>query len=62
MYSSVEDLSLFIKAMLNGGLGEESRLIQTETLEAMWQPQYAAENATSGYGLGFRIGTLNGFR
>ena len=62
MYSSVEDLSLFIKAMLNGGLGEESRLIQTETLEAMWQPQYVAENATSGYGLGFRIGTLNGFR
>ena len=62
MYSSVEDLSLFIKAMLNGGLGVESRLIQTETLEAMWKPQYASENATTGYGLGFRIDSLNGLR
>ncbi len=62
MYSSVEDLSLFIKAMLNGGLGVESRLIETATLEEMWEPQYAPENATTGYGLGFRIGNLEGLR
>lgn len=62
MYSSVEDLSLFIKAMLNGGVGVESRLVETATLEAMWEPQYAMEDATTGYGLGFGVGSLNGLK
>ena len=62
MYSSVEDLSLFIKAMLNGGVGAESRLVETATLEAMWEPQFVTEDATTGIGLGFVIGDLDGLK
>ncbi|WP_419936676.1 serine hydrolase [Candidatus Palauibacter sp.] len=55
MYSTVLDLSRFMSALFRGGEGENGRILQPETLESMWAPQFAAEGATSGYGLGFAV-------
>ena len=33
----------------------DPRLLSSETLEAMWSPQFAEPGATSGYGLGFAV-------
>ena len=35
--------------------GANSRLLAPETLEAMWQPQFAPPGTTTGYGLGFAV-------
>ena len=62
MYSTVLDLARFMEVMFRrGDLGDAtgdaspSRLLAPETLEAMWQPQFAAPGATTGYGLGFAV-------
>ena len=55
MYSTVLDLSRFMSALFRGAEGENGRILQPETLESMWAPQFAAEGATSGYGLGFAV-------
>ena len=55
MFSTVLDLSRFMSALFHGGEGENGRILQPETLESMWAPQFAAEGATSGYGLGFAV-------
>ncbi|WP_420462880.1 serine hydrolase [Candidatus Palauibacter sp.] len=55
MYSTVLDLSRFMSALFRGGEGENGRILQPETLESMWAPQFAPEGATSGYGLGFAV-------
>lgn len=62
MYSTVIDLSRFMSAVFRGGLGERSRILETETLESMWVPQFAAEGATDGYGFGFAVGERDGQR
>ena len=59
MYSTVLDLARFMGVMFRRGALEEgnadSRLLATETLEAMWTPQFAEPGATAGYGLGFAV-------
>ena len=69
MYSTVLDLARFMGVMFRRGeLAAEgteadgddagrprSRLIEAETLESMWEPQFAAPGATAGYGLGFAV-------
>lgn len=62
MYSTVLDLSLFMSAMFARGQGTNGRILESATLEEMWTPQYAEPGATSGYGLGFAIGELDGHR
>lgn len=63
MYSSVEDLSRFMKVIFEKGkLPHGGRMLQAKSLEAMWQPQYAKAGETTGYGLGFSIGELDGNR
>lgn len=62
MYSTVTDLGKFIQALFAGGQGENGRVLQRETLEAMWTPQYAAPGQTTGFGIGFGIGELDGHR
>ena len=47
MYSNVLDLSRFMSAMFRGGLGEKNRVLDTETLESMWEPQFAQPGATT---------------
>ena len=62
MYSTVLDLARFMGVMFrrgelaDGAAGTPpARLLAPETLEAMWQPQFAAPGATTGYGLGFAV-------
>jgi len=62
MYSTVLDLSRFMSAVFRGGLGELGRVLDTETLEAMWVPQFAEPGATSGYGFGFAVDERDGER
>ena len=62
MYSTVADLGLFMSALFAGGGGVGGRILQPETLELMWTPQFAPEGATSGYGIGFGLSELDGHR
>jgi CubicO group peptidase (beta-lactamase class C family) len=54
--SSAPDLVRFAQALVAG------RLVQKTTLEQMWTPQQPANGKRSEYGLGFRIGALDGHR
>ncbi len=62
MYSTVIDLAGFTTALFAGGTRDGTRVIARETLTAMWQPQFAPADATTGYGLGFNVGLLDGHR
>jgi D-alanyl-D-alanine dipeptidase len=62
MYSTVTDLCRFMSALFAGGRGVEGRVLEEASLEAMWTPQFAEEGATSGYGIGFAVGELEGRR
>ena len=71
MYSTVLDLARFIEVMFRHGelegpaedavatgddpSGAATRLLAPETLEAMWQPQFADPGAATGFGLGFSV-------
>ena len=71
MYSTVLDLARFIEVMFRHGelegpaedavatgddpSGAPTRLLAPETLEAMWQPQFADPGAATGFGLGFSV-------
>jgi len=62
MYSTVLDLSRFMSAAFRRGEGERGRILDPETLEAMWEPQFADAGSTSGYGFGFAVGERFGQR
>lgn len=62
MYSTVLDLSRFMSAAFRGGEGEGGQVLEPETLEAMFEPQFAESGATSGYGFGFRVDEMDGRR
>ncbi|MDE2876878.1 MAG: serine hydrolase [Gemmatimonadota bacterium] len=57
MYSTVLDLARFIEVMFRRGEleGGEGHLLAPESLEAMWQPQFADPGAATGFGLGFSV-------
>ncbi len=62
MYSTVLDLSRFMSAAFRGGEGEGGQVLEPETLEAMFEPQFAEPGATSGYGFGFAVDEMDGRR
>ena len=62
MYSTVLDLGRFMSALFAGGAGPGGTVVSQETLETMWTPQFAEAGATTGYGIGFGIGELDGRR
>lgn len=62
LYSTVRDQAKFLSALFAGGQGAKGRLIGAETLEKMWKPQFAAPDATSGFGLGFHVKQFDGHR
>lgn len=63
MYSSVLDLGHFMSMLFNGGRAANGRqILRRETLEQMWQPQFAAPDARTGGGLGFFVDELQGTR
>ena len=58
LYATVLDLGRFLIALLDEG----RPVVKTGTLEAMWKSQFADKGATSGFGLGFNVGRLDGHR
>lgn len=58
--ASMVDLANFLRMLLAGGMGPGGRVLQEETLRAMWGE---GSGAASGlFGLGFALGTLDGAR
>jgi D-alanyl-D-alanine dipeptidase len=62
MYANVLDLARFMSTLFNGGAGPGGRVLEAATLEQMWTPQYAEPGQSTGYGIGFGIGELDGHR
>jgi D-alanyl-D-alanine dipeptidase len=62
MYATVTDLGGFMSALFAGGEGEGGRVLEAETLEGMWSPQFADEGASEGFGIGFALDELEGHR
>ncbi len=62
MYSTVEDLAKFISALLARGESPGGRMLDPQTLDEMWTPQYADSGTTVGYGIGFGISEFMGHR
>jgi CubicO group peptidase (beta-lactamase class C family)/D-alanyl-D-alanine dipeptidase len=62
MYATVTDLARFMSALFAGGMGADGRLLKPQTLEQMWTPQFAREGQQGGFGIGFRVGAVDGRR
>ena len=60
IYSTAGDMGRFVRAILDGGAGPGGRIVQPETLEAMFVPHGGAADA--GRGIGFSMGDLDGRR
>ncbi len=59
--TTVIDLAKFGGALFADANGAQ-KLLRKETLEKMWEPQFAAPDAKTGFGLGFSMGQLDGHR
>jgi len=60
MYSSVLDLSKFIEMLFADGRGSGGTVLKPTTLQSMWQPQFETANQKQGFGIGFRLTSLEG--
>ena len=58
LYSSVNDLALFMSALFRGSDG----VVRPETLESMYAPQFTERDPNATYGLGFSTSELDGHR
>jgi CubicO group peptidase (beta-lactamase class C family)/D-alanyl-D-alanine dipeptidase len=57
MYSTVGDLAKFMSAILVAG-----KVLKLDSLRQMLTPQFDKPNATEGFGLGFMLADLDGYR
>lgn len=62
LYTSVTDLGRFLSVLFAGGRGPNGQVLKPETLEQMWQPQFAKPGETEGFGVGFRLAKFAGHR
>jgi len=62
MYSTVTDLARFMSVLFNSGKTLHGQVLKAETLEKMWTPQFAPPEGKSGFGIGFAISELQGYR
>lgn len=62
LYSTTGDLSRYIAALLDGGAGERGRILEPETLAAMFQPHHQPDPRVPGAGLGFHLDDMAGHR
>src|SRR5207245_977992 len=62
MYTTVTDLARFLSVLFAGGRGPQGPIVQPQTIEQMWTPQFAAKDAKTGFGIGFMLGELDGRR
>jgi CubicO group peptidase (beta-lactamase class C family)/D-alanyl-D-alanine dipeptidase len=61
MYSTVIDLGRFASVLLAHGKTSNGQILQPETLDEMWRPQFP-NSSEHGFGLGFQLGTLDQHR
>lgn len=62
LYTNVTDLGRFLSILLARGRGPNGQVLKPETLEQMWQPQFAKPGETAGFGIGFRLSKFEGHR
>jgi CubicO group peptidase (beta-lactamase class C family)/D-alanyl-D-alanine dipeptidase len=62
MYSTVTDLGRFLSVLFAKGQGPHGAVVNPETLEQMWTPQFAKPDEKKGFGIGFMIDELEGKR
>jgi CubicO group peptidase (beta-lactamase class C family)/D-alanyl-D-alanine dipeptidase len=63
LYTSVLDLASFEMMLFHRGVAPNGhRILQPQTLDSMWTPQHTRDGASTGYGIGFRLGSLEGHR
>src|SRR5689334_16242238 len=62
MYASVVDLAHFMSVLFARGKTATGQVLSERSLSQMWTPQFAPAGATSGFGLGFDVGSLDGQR
>lgn len=62
MYSTVTDLARFVSVLFNGGKGPNGQVLKSETLEKMWTLQFAPPGEKNGFGIGFALSELQGYR
>ncbi|MGH7539243.1 MAG: serine hydrolase domain-containing protein, partial [Gemmatimonadales bacterium] len=62
LYSTVGDLGRFLSALFAGGQGMRGRIVRRASLDEMWRLQLADSGATTGFGLGFFVSSLDGHR
>ncbi|MCU0873611.1 MAG: beta-lactamase family protein [Pirellulaceae bacterium] len=62
MYATVNDLGRFISVLLSGGRGPSGQVLQPETIETMWTPQFAPPGQRTGFGIGFHVTEFEGQR
>ena len=58
MYSSVLEMTSFIRALLR----RDERLVGRAVLDSMWTPQYTPPGTKTGFGLGFAVAESDGRR
>jgi serine beta-lactamase-like protein LACTB len=62
MYTTVNDLGRFLSVLFTDGMGPKERILKKESLEAMYQPQFAKKEEKSGFGIGFMVSEFQGKR
>ncbi|MCC7475196.1 MAG: serine hydrolase [Pirellulales bacterium] len=62
LYSSMNELSHFMIALLNGGRYHGKQVVEAQVLESMLHPTVATSDKVNEYGIGFRLGELEGHR
>ena len=63
MYSSMNELALFIGALIDEGQGANGCMLAAATLEEMWTPQSSIRSGRNrSFGIGFSLGDFDGER
>jgi CubicO group peptidase (beta-lactamase class C family) len=60
LISSVNDVALYLAALMNGGANENGSVIKPETLDMMMKPQYQPDPHLAAMGLGLFLEDLDG--
>ena len=58
LYTTAQDLAIFLRVLLAGGRSGTRQIVQPETLAEMWIAQLTSD--TNGFGLGFLVGHAGG--
>ena len=62
IYSTTQDMTHFIAALLNAGANEHGRVLEPASLELMFEAQFQPDPRVPGLGLGFFRGQVDGHR